>query len=58
MNALTPQARALLALIDMEGLGYEEAAAALELPLGTVRSRINRAREALKRRLLEMEGKP
>jgi RNA polymerase sigma-70 factor (ECF subfamily) len=58
LDALTPDARAIVALIDMEGLGYEEAAEALGLPLGTVRSRIVRARESLRRRLLEMEGKP
>jgi RNA polymerase sigma-70 factor (ECF subfamily) len=56
LETLTPDARAIVALVDMEGLGYEEAAEALGLPLGTVRSRLNRAREVLRRRLLEMEG--
>lgn len=58
LATLPPLSRGIIALIDMEGLGYEEAAQALDLPLGTVRSRINRARETLRRRLLEMEGKP
>jgi RNA polymerase sigma-70 factor (ECF subfamily) len=56
MEKLSPDARAIVALIDMQGLGYEEAAEALGLPLGTVRSRLNRARDVLKRRLLVMEG--
>jgi RNA polymerase sigma-70 factor (ECF subfamily) len=58
LEALSPALRAVVALVDMEGLGYEEAAEALDLPLGTVRSRLNRARAALRERLLEMEGKP
>jgi RNA polymerase sigma-70 factor (ECF subfamily) len=58
IETLTPDARAIVALIDMEGLGYEEAAEALSLPLNTVRSRLFRARESLRRRLLKMEGKP
>ncbi|MFI5345313.1 MAG: RNA polymerase sigma factor [Elusimicrobiota bacterium] len=52
---LSPEARAILTLVDMQGRGYEEAAKALDCPLGTVRSRISRAREALRARLLEME---
>jgi RNA polymerase sigma-70 factor (ECF subfamily) len=58
LAALTPDARAVLALVDMEGVGYEDAAETLGVPLGTLRSRIVRARKALKGRLLEMEGKP
>lgn len=58
LESLGPETRAVLVLVDMEGAGYEEAAAALEVPLGTVRSRLFRGRETLRRHLLEMEGKP
>ena len=47
-----PDERRLVVLLrDVEGLSYEEIAAALELPLGTVRSRLNRARLDLKDKL-------
>ena len=39
--------RAAVVLVDIEGLTYEEAAAAVECPLGTLRSRLSRARRAL-----------
>jgi len=56
MRALTPDARAVLLMIDLEGLGYEEAAAVMGCGLNTLRSRIVRARVALKERLLALEG--
>ncbi len=43
--------RQVVLLRDMEGFSYEEIADLLDLPLGTVRSRLHRAREELKRRL-------
>ncbi len=55
MRALTPDARAVLMMIDLEGLGYEQAAAVMGCPLNTLRSRIVRARTALKERLLALE---
>ena len=55
MRALTPDARAVLMMIDLEGLGYEEAAVVMGCPLNTLRSRIVRARTALKERLLALE---
>ena len=45
--------RAVLILYDLEGRSYEECAAALQLPMGTVKSRLNRARAALKTALGE-----
>ena len=47
MNSLVPEARQLIVMRDVQGMRYEEIADALELPLGTVKSRINRAREKL-----------
>ncbi len=55
MRGLTPDARAVLLMIDLEGLGYEQAAAVMGCPLNTLRSRIVRARVALKERLLALE---
>jgi RNA polymerase sigma-70 factor (ECF subfamily) len=43
--------RLSLVLRDIEGLSYEEIAVVLNIPGGTVRSRINRARSMLKRKL-------
>ncbi len=53
LQSLTPVYRAVLVLIDIEGLSYEEAASAARVPLGTVRSRLARARLALRQRLNE-----
>lgn len=53
--------RLALVLRDVEGLPYEEIADVLGIPGGTVRSRINRARSMLKRKLqplLREEGQP
>lgn len=43
--------RAVLVLHDLQGLDYAEVAAALEVPVGTVKSRLHRARLALAREL-------
>ena len=53
--------RLALVLRDIEGMAYEEIAVVLGVPGGTVRSRINRARTMLKRKiqpLLRREGTP
>ena len=48
---LPDERRIVVVLRDLEGLSYEEIAAALELPLNTVRSRLHRARMDLKNKL-------
>jgi RNA polymerase sigma-70 factor (ECF subfamily) len=49
MAALPADHRAVLVLRAYHDLDYDEIAAALEIPVGTVKSRLGRAREALKR---------
>lgn len=46
--ALPPDARAVVALVDLQGLSYEDAAEILRCPVGTIRSRLHRARLALR----------
>jgi RNA polymerase sigma-70 factor (ECF subfamily) len=46
----------VLILKDIEGLRYEEMAEALEVPIGTIRSRLHRARLEL-REILETQEK-
>ena len=48
---LPPDQRAVLVLVSVDGLSYKEAAAVLEVPIGTVMSRLARARLALARAL-------
>jgi RNA polymerase sigma factor (sigma-70 family) len=56
IEALPDEERNLLLLFAWEDLSYQSMAEALELPIGTVRSRLNRARAHL-RELLEPKGK-
>lgn len=51
VQELPDEFRAAVVLRDMEALSYEEIAAALDLPIGTVRSRIHRGRLLLQERL-------
>ena len=48
---LAPEQRAVLILVSVEGVAYREAAEILDLPIGTVMSRLGRARLALGRAL-------
>jgi RNA polymerase sigma-70 factor (ECF subfamily) len=47
LDTLPPAFREVVALVDVEGADYAEAATALGIPLGTVRSRLFRARRLL-----------
>ena len=53
MEALPEELRAAVTLREFEGLSYDDIAAVLECPVGTVRSRIFRAREAIDERVRE-----
>jgi RNA polymerase sigma-70 factor, ECF subfamily len=55
--AISEEYRVILLLIDVGELSYEEAAAVLACPLGTVRSRLSRARQALRERLTSYADK-
>ncbi len=59
MEALPEELRMAITLREIEGLSYEAIAQALDCPIGTVRSRIFRAREAISARikpLLDRQG--
>jgi RNA polymerase sigma-70 factor (ECF subfamily) len=56
IEALPPDLRTALTLREIEGLSYEEIAEAMDCPIGTVRSRIFRAREAIAERLRPLLG--
>lgn len=55
LNSLTPPMRAALVLREVEGLEYSEIADVLGIPVGTVRSRLNTAREQFRRRWLALQ---
>ncbi|MFM1885122.1 MAG: polymerase sigma factor [Pseudomonadota bacterium] len=54
IQALPEELRMAIVLRELEGMSYEAIAAAMDCPVGTVRSRIYRAREAIDRRLAEV----
>lgn len=51
LGGLMPEMREVLLLVALDDLSYEDAAAQLAVPVGTVRSRVSRARSHLRRRL-------
>lgn len=49
LGQLPEEQRAIILLIGLEGMSYEETASILRMPLGTMRSRLSRARAGLRR---------
>ena len=56
IHKLPEEQRSVILLIGLEGMRYEEVAAVLDVPVGTVRSRLSRGRDQL-RRLMGMQGR-
>ncbi len=56
MGSLPEEQRAVLALVAVEGLSYRETAEVLETPIGTVMSRLARARAALAARFEDRQS--
>ncbi len=56
LDMMAPELRAILLLRDQEGLSYTDIASALQLPLGTVRSRLSKARMAFRQIWREQQG--
>ena len=55
LNRLAPDHRVVLVMKEFDGLRYEEIAASLDVPIGTVRSRLHRARCELKELLTGLD---
>jgi RNA polymerase sigma-70 factor (ECF subfamily) len=53
ISALEPHYRDVVTLVDVDDFTYEEVAAALDIPIGTVRSRLYRARRQLQESLID-----
>ncbi|HRD01257.1 MAG TPA: RNA polymerase sigma factor [Candidatus Saccharicenans sp.] len=56
LQQLPPELRMVLVLREIEGFSYEEIAREIKVPLGTVKSRVNRARIHLARIILDKTG--
>ncbi len=48
LASLPPEQSLAVTLVDLQGLDYKDAAAAMDIPVGTVRSRLSRGRSALR----------
>ncbi len=56
LNQLSPEHRTVLIMKDMQGEKYETMAEVLQVPIGTIRSRLHRARMELRELLLRQRG--
>lgn len=56
LDNLSPEFAIVIQLCDIEQMSYEDAAQALDIPIGTVRSRLFRARLALRNKLMHRIG--
>ena len=57
MEGLTLDQRCVLAFVDLEGLSYKQVSQILEVPIGTVMSRLARARRALQGRITVLQNR-
>jgi RNA polymerase sigma-70 factor, ECF subfamily len=57
LTRLPLEQRQVILLVGLEGISYEDTAGILNIPVGTVRSRLSRGRDTL-RELLDMEERP
>ena len=58
LQEIEPDAREVLILTEVEALSYESIAEVLDVPVGTVRSRLHRARAEVRRRMSTVLGPP
>lgn len=58
LNELKPEHRMVLLLKDIMELSYDEISKVLNIPSGTIKSRLSRARDLLRRKLLDRELLP
>jgi RNA polymerase sigma-70 factor, ECF subfamily len=56
LGELSEDQRQVILLVGLEGMSYERAAAIIKVPVGTIRSRLSRGRDAL-RKLMNMEDR-
>lgn len=55
LDELSPEARVMLVMFYFDDLSYREIAAATDIPIGTVMSRLSRAKEQLRRKLADTQ---
>jgi RNA polymerase sigma-70 factor (ECF subfamily) len=55
-NGLSDRFREVVELVDLNGLSYQEAATSLGIPVGTVMSRLHRARKRIREHILDAES--
>jgi len=58
VTRLSPKYREVVDLVCWHGFTYEEAGQILNIPLGTVKSRLNAARQLIAKTLIEVDGEP